>query len=44
MRAMAERDAPLACPVCGSSMRRVLSVGTSFKLVGKGWAKDGYQK
>ncbi len=36
-------DAPVkVCPSCGHSEAERLISGTSFKLKGKGWAKDGY--
>ena len=29
--------------VCGASIERLISSGTSFALKGSGWAKDGYR-
>lgn len=42
-RKVAERDDPVACPVCGSPTQRAVGSG-HFSLKGGGWYKDGYSK
>ena len=34
-------DPHRVCPECGGRLQRLIA-GTSFRLVGNGWAKDGY--
>ena len=40
------KDAPLLeCPSCKvAALQRLISGGSSFVLVGDGWAKDNYSK
>lgn len=39
---MKRSDAAVSCPLCGNVMSPKVA-HTSFKLKGKGWAKDGYK-
>jgi putative FmdB family regulatory protein len=35
---------PQICEECQVEMERLISVGTSFTLKGRGWSKDSYNK
>lgn len=36
-------DPPPDCPKCKEQMQKMVSQGSSFRLVGPRWAKDGYK-